>query len=69
MLATTCQYRGGGGPEVNKFEQVSSVGHQMSLAGGEGGGFHVQRGPMSEGRGQGGLYNEVQCMVIWVMIT
>ena len=23
---------GGGGPQVNKFEQVSSHGHQMSLA-------------------------------------
>ena len=25
---------GGGGPQVNKFEQVSSVGHEMSVVGG-----------------------------------
>ena len=25
---------GGEGPQVNKFEQVSNLGHQMSLAGG-----------------------------------
>ena len=29
MLATRCQHRG---PEVDKFERVSSSGHQMSLA-------------------------------------
>ena len=34
-LSTRCQYWQRG-PQMNKFEQVSSVGHQMSLAGGEG---------------------------------
>ena len=37
-----------GGPEVNKFEQISSDGHKMSLAEG----VPVQRGPMS---GRGGV--------------
>ena len=32
--ATRCQYQWGRGLEVNKFEQVSSDGHQMSLVGG-----------------------------------
>ena len=33
---------GGGGPQVNKSEQVSSDGHQIPLAGpGQSGGFHV----------------------------
>ena len=42
-----------GGPEVNKFEQVSSEGHQISLA-----------GPLSDVRaGGGGLYSEVQCIM------
>ena len=31
-VATRCQYQWGC-PKVNKFEQVSSDGHQMSLAG------------------------------------
>ena len=31
--AASCQYWWGGGPQVNKFEQVSSDGHQMPLAG------------------------------------
>ena len=39
----------GVGPQVNKFEQVSSDGHKMSLAG---------RGDRT--RGGGGLYSEVQ---------
>ena len=47
-----------GGPEVSKFEQVSSDGHQMSLAGGSGNpvqwgptlkGDTVQWGPMHHG--------------------
>ena len=46
----------GGGPEVNKFEQVSSDGHQMPQ--GQGQGIPVQWGPMSsrraEPRGGGG---------------
>ena len=36
MATTRYQYRGGGGglgPQVNKFEQVSSDDHQMSVAG------------------------------------
>ena len=33
--ATKCQHVGGGeGPQVNKSEQVSNLGHQMLLAGG-----------------------------------
>ena len=32
-IATRCQHRGGGGSEVNMFEQVSSDGHQVLLAG------------------------------------
>ena len=31
VITTRCRL--GGGPEVNKFEQVSSVGHQMPVAG------------------------------------
>ena len=44
-----------GGPEVNKFDQVSSDGQQMSLAGGQGWGRRraVQLGPW--GRGGAGL--------------
>ena len=43
--------------QVNNFEQVSSNGHQMSLAGGTG-----PEGPMSDvqGCGQGVLYSKVQ---------
>ena len=33
-VATTRCHSQGMGPQVNKFEQVSSVGHQMSVAGG-----------------------------------
>ena len=32
LVAPRCQYKGGG-PEVKKFEQISSDGHQMPLAG------------------------------------
>ena len=62
MLATRYQKGGGGGgPQVNKFEQVSSVGHQMSVAGvsqADGQGLGVP-GLMS-GEGVGRLYSEVQ---------
>ena len=40
---------GGGGLEVNMFEQVCSDGHRMSLAG------KVQSSPMSAGGGGSGL--------------
>ena len=53
-----------GDPQVNKFEDVSSVGHQMSVAWGR------VRGPRSDGWDGGGrslksdvggvLYSEVQ---------
>ena len=33
LVATPCQYQWGLGPETNKFEQVSSNGHQLLLAG------------------------------------
>ena len=39
--------KGGWGPEVNKFEQVSSDGHQILLAGKEG--IPVQWDPILEG--------------------
>ena len=41
-----------GGPKVNKFEQVSNVGHQMSVARGA-------EGPRSDVQ-EGGLYSEVK---------
>ena len=46
---------GWGGPVVNNFEQVSSDGHQMSLAGT---GVPVMRESMSGGDS---LYSEVPC--------
>ena len=33
IVATRCQYQYRGGPQVNKFEQVSIDGRQISLAG------------------------------------
>ena len=36
VTTTRCQYQWGVGLQVNKFEQVSSDDHQMSLAGGNG---------------------------------
>ena len=51
-----------GGRQVNKFEQVSSNSHQMSLAGDRAG----VGGPMSDAHGAGlgvGLYSEVQCIM------
>ena len=63
----------GGGPEVNKFEQVSSVGHHMSLAEGPGlEGWGLRSGdPCPEGVGQGrnqgwALHNDVQCIIVMV---
>ena len=44
-----------GGPQVNKFEQVSSPDHQMTLAGGRGGG----RGSCTV-EARGSLYGEVK---------
>ena len=43
---------------MNKFERLSSNGHQMSLA-------EAGDGPMSggAGAGQGDLYSEVQCIM------
>ena len=51
---------------MNKFEQVSSLGHQMSLALGLG--PYTGEGAVSctEGGGrpdQGALYSEVQCIM------
>ena len=56
----------GWGHQVNKFEQVSSIGHQMSAAGG--GGAGVPRSDVQRGRGEGvpglilggGMYSEVR---------
>ena len=44
-------------PQVYKFEQVSSLGHQMSLAGD--GGIHRGLGPCTEGEQD----PEVQCIM------
>ena len=52
-VATRCLYVGG--PQVNKFEQVSSDGHKMSLAGRP----HVWKGGVESGI----LYSEVQCIM------
>ena len=48
---------------MNKFEQVSSVGYQMSLAGDQG-----WEGGMSDTGGWGGGYT-VRFYVLWVMVT
>ena len=55
---------------MNKFEQVSSFDHQMSLAGGQGQVVPVKvagPGPESpcteESQGRGSLYGEVQCIL------
>ena len=65
-IATRCQQWLGKGPKVNKFEQVSSLGHEMSLAG---------RGALYKEDG-GALYRGWEgcpCMVrsnaSWVMVT
>ena len=52
-------------PQVNNFVQVSSDGHQMSLAGGPmSGGARTGGSSMSgEGLGSGVLYSEVQCIM------
>ena len=42
-VATTRRCSGEGDPQVNKFEHISKVGHQMSVAGGR------VRGPRSDG--------------------
>ena len=57
-LATRCQYWWGG-PQVNKFEQVSSDGHRMSPA--EAGAWGCQG--WDWGGGAAGLYSEVQCIM------
>ena len=49
-----------GDPEVNKFEQISSCGHQISLAGGKWVTEFSCRGVGPAGRG---LYSEVQCIM------
>ena len=75
-FATRCQYWQRG-PQTNKFEQVSSDGHQMSLAGAPGprgvpclmswGARARARGPICDVQGagtrteEGALYNEIQC--------
>ena len=53
---------GAGCPQVNKFEQVSSDGHQVSLA--RGVLDLMSRGEEGWGLGRGtGLYSEVQCIM------
>ena len=63
-IVTRCQVStgGGGGPEVNKFEQVFNDGHQMSLVGE---GKKTVRSHVGGGLGSGqmGLYSEVQCIM------
>ena len=56
-----------GYPQVNKFEQVSSLGHRMSLA--LGGGDRCEGESTEGGRAMGSLYGKVLCimaMVTWV---
>ena len=71
-IATRYQQWWEGGPEVNKFEQVSSDGHQMSLAGDPctvrsyvwmGPGSVLRVGSLYAGMGRVGdpVYSEVQC--------
>ena len=60
---------GVGGPQMNKFEQVSSYGHQMSLAGGWawpelGVPCLMARGAAAAGRGC-----TVKSNASWVMVT
>ena len=55
---------GGGGPQVNKLEQVSIDGHQMSLAVvGLGVPCLMSGGGPGSGGGRTGLYSEVQCIM------
>ena len=68
----------GDGSQVNKFEQVFSLGHQTSLAREAGTGVLYSKGPYLEGAGvewsqysevqypgrqQRSLYDEVQCIM------
>ena len=48
------------GPKVNKLEQVSSDGHQMSLVEGKWGPCPVRS---MSGGGLGFLYSEIQCIM------
>ena len=63
--AASCQYWWGGGPQVNKFEQVSSDCHQMPPAGAGAWGTRAGAGmgvPCLTSKGVAGdLYSEVQC--------
>ena len=75
LVAIRCQYYGGGGgPQVNKFQQASSLGHQMSLE--ANGGpctvrSHVQReGGQDQGLGWGqGAFCMVRSNASWGMVT
>ena len=61
-------------PDVNNFEQIFSGGHQISLAGvgSEGvmsGGLGTRGSPIlisRSGKGLGGMYSEVQCIMLMV---
>ena len=55
-----------GVPQVNKYEQVSTDSHQMSLATKEGLG---DQGSMSEGKTRVGGHCTVMSNVSWVMVT
>ena len=84
-LAIRCQYQWGESPQINKFEQVSSDCHQMSLAGGPisdifwlGGGSDVRvraegvMGPMSDvplGGGQGQEGGELYSEIQCIMVN
>ena len=75
-VATRCQHLWGS--QVNKFQQVSSLDHQMSLEG-----FLYREVPCSGGQGWGGGTLPVQCSsmsgvggpcmvrsnVSWIMVT
>ena len=56
VATTRCQYRGVVGPQANKFEQVSSNDHQMSVAAGvRKGRSQVCQGEGEQGKGVGGI--------------
>ena len=63
-VATKCQYQWGRrgtvhqGP-INKHEQVSSDGYQMSLVGGRAWGSHISH----VWRGAGAVYSEALCIM------
>ena len=52
-----------GAQEMNKFEQVYSIDHQMSLAGGGGWGLYTALGERGGSEAEGVLHSEVECIM------